>query len=251
MRIALHAPPRGTPVSVDALADHILETNADLFVAPEYFLQDLSPAGIYDGYVELAPIRKSRRDDFVESLCEETKDLDTLIIPGTIMWYTPERSCYNSTTVIHKGKVIMERFKENEALSDRAMVELAGKVFSPKNQKPTFVHDTFLFSTKKTNPTFVHEGLSYRLDVCLDTLKQTDKNEYDIHIAICSRMPIDLFKENPRARMRGMFIAVDNKEREQSRRLGKALTKPTEWQHYHMPTAAESYTHTDVFEVEL
>ena len=74
MRIALHAPPRGTPVSVDTLADHIFETEVDLFVAPEYFVQDIAEQQYFPGGVALAPIEKSRRDEFVGSLAEKTKD---------------------------------------------------------------------------------------------------------------------------------------------------------------------------------
>lgn len=238
MRIALHAPPRGTPVSVDALAEHIFETAADLFVAPEYFVQDISPFQNKSGDVELAPIEKSRKDEFVESLAEKTKDFDTLIIPGSIIWHAPRQPCKNSAPVIYKGEVIGERYKEHEAETDKDIASLVGKKYFGK----------------KSDASFEHDGVAYRLDICLDVLEQTDVNEYDVHIVICSRMHGDLFGrvDYSRARQGGVFAVVDNGERKGCRRLGKPLTKPFDFgnRFYHMPLVAQSFEHTDVFEVE-
>jgi len=96
---------------VDNIVNIIFKYDLDIFLGPEWLF--LPKDRLYS---------KSEKEDIIDELADKTKSRDTLIIPGSMMWYD-DKFFYNTAPVISGGKLIKESHKH----SDGGSADLADK----------------------------------------------------------------------------------------------------------------------------
>jgi len=84
---------------VDDIISYVHEYKLDILLGPEWFF--MPKKRLYS---------KEEKDDIIDELADETKDRNTLVIPGSIMW-EDEGFFYNTAYIISGGKIIGEQHK--------------------------------------------------------------------------------------------------------------------------------------------
>ncbi len=84
---------------VSEIAEAINKYNLDIILGPEWML--MPKERFYS---------KEEKDSLITKLIETTKDKDTLVMPGSMMWFDGSYF-YNTTPVISKGNLLGEYYK--------------------------------------------------------------------------------------------------------------------------------------------
>ena len=129
----------------------------DIFLGPEWLF--LPEERIYS---------KKEKEEIIDDIAEKTRDRDTLIIPGTIMW-EDEEFFYNTSPLISKGRLIGETYKLGNGGSKDAAI-------TDRGCKKKWHMDKFLGNSPYQEVNFrkEHKGLfewkGYRLgmEICCD-----------------------------------------------------------------------------------
>ncbi|MFA5142355.1 MAG: hypothetical protein WC471_05285 [Candidatus Woesearchaeota archaeon] len=92
------------PGLVEGISDLIKEHSLDIFLGPEWLFMPPIEHDLMD---------QIQKENLVDRLAENTKSLDCLVIPGTIMWQDSEY-VYNAAPVLYKGELLGNQYKSKD-----------------------------------------------------------------------------------------------------------------------------------------
>lgn len=113
-------------VLINKIVSFVNVYELDIFLGPEWlFLPKKSEKRLYS---------ESEKDEILGEIAEKTKDTESLIIPGSIMW-EDKKFYYNAAPLISEGMIIGEAYKDGDGGTSGIARKSGKKQFRPWTPK--------------------------------------------------------------------------------------------------------------------
>lgn len=140
-------------VLIENIVGHIDKYKLNIFLGPEWLF--LPKDRFYS---------ESEKDDIIMSLAQKTSSVDTLIIPGSIMWEDKD-SYYNAAPIIHGGILIGEAYKDCDGGTENRAKE---RFCKKRRYRPRDYKNADEMFDRTRDGVFKWEGYDIGVEICCD-----------------------------------------------------------------------------------